>query len=149
MRWRCLDRVESFAAWKFIRGRKAVSFEEGSLLRNFDRVDEFPASLLIESCVELARWLAATSSGFSQIALLEQINDFRLTETPETGDLLTLAIEVVRRDEHAGRVEVLCRVECGREPVADGHLTLALEPLGEHCDPTSEAALWSELYGAA
>ncbi len=148
MRWRCVDHIEEYVPWQSIRGIKSVSFEEGSLLRHFGRENEYSASLLIEGCVELARWLAAASSEFSQIAVLDQVESFQFTSAVETGDRMTIVLEA-DSDREDCKMFARCRVVDKDRAIAGGRLQLTLLPMNNYCDPDVEAALWGELYDAS
>ncbi len=142
-----VDRVDAFEAWTSIAGIKTISFEEGQLLAWCGRADEYPLTLVVEGCVELASWLVARSSGFTQACLLDSVDDFHFERSPEVGDRLRLSVTVHSRSERA--VSIACGVDDGRGRIAGGGLTLALTALAEYCDPESEAALWQEINGTA
>lgn len=146
MRWRLVDRVDAFAAWRSIAGRKAVSLEEYSLLAPLGRPGVFPESLALECGVELARWLAAASSEFRQAAVLEGIEAFAFRGPAGPGAELAVSVEVTRREPEA--LHVACRIASGGRPAAEGGLRLALVPLAEGFDGNRLAAQWRELYAA-
>ncbi len=142
-----VDRVYAFEAWTSIVGVKTISFEEGQLLAWCGRASEYPRTLVVQGCVELASWLAARSSGFTQACLLDDIDNFRFERAPEVGDRLRLSVTVHSKSDCA--VSIACRVDAGRGPIASGMLTVALVPLADYRDPESEAALWQEINGTA
>jgi 3-hydroxymyristoyl/3-hydroxydecanoyl-(acyl carrier protein) dehydratase len=146
MRWRFTDRVDTFVPWRSIAGRKTVSLEEYSLPDPFGRAGACPASLVMECCVELGRWLAAASSGFEQAAVLEGVEAFAFRGAAGPGDALAVTVSVTRRGAEA--LDVDCRVEAGGRPVAGGALRLVLVPLGEGFARDRVAAQWRELYAA-
>jgi len=41
MKWRLIDKLERYEPWRSVSGRKAVSFEEYSLLKPFGRKGDF------------------------------------------------------------------------------------------------------------
>jgi hypothetical protein len=146
MRWRFVDRVTSFEAWRSITGRKAVSLEEYYLLQPLGREGVAPESLLLESCVELARWLVAASSGFSQIAELAAAEQFAFREGATTGTVLRIAETVAYRA--AGRLFADCRVTVEEQTVAAGRLALSLMPADGAFQAGELEELWREIHGA-
>ena len=147
MRWRMLDRMNDLVPWVTISGRKAVSLEEYLLLEPFGRQGFLPESLILESCVALARWLVAASSGFSLTATLNEVREFRIDEPPGAGQLLDLTARV--RNRRRDDLELGCRVTSATKPVAQGTITVSLVPTSECFDPTALEAMWGALYGAA
>jgi 3-hydroxymyristoyl/3-hydroxydecanoyl-(acyl carrier protein) dehydratase len=146
MRWRFTDRVDAFAPWRSIAGRKTVSLEEYSLRDALGQAGTFPGPLVLECGVELARWLAAASSGFEQAAILDVVETFAFRSAAGPGDVLAVTVSVTRRGAEA--MDVDCRVEAGGRPVAGGALRLALVPLGDGFSRDRVAAQWRELYAA-
>ena len=160
MRWRLADRVESFEPWREIRGRKAVSLEEYELLAPLGREGACPESLVLESCVEFARWLVAASSNFEKTCVLEAVGDFRFLEEAGMGDSLAVAVAAAgERGKVSGPLAVKapdtfslfalqCRVERQGRPVAAGGIVVGLLPLAEGYDREAVECLWRELHGA-
>jgi len=143
MRWRFVDRVDEFEPWARISGRKSVSLEEYSLLARLGREGVLPESLVVESCVHLARWLAAKSSDFEQTCLLAGIGSFTFEREIGMGDSLLMTLVVQDRSEE--RLKVHCEVS----NAAQGELLLSLIPLAETCDPENTATMWHEIHGQA
>lgn len=98
MRWRFLDKVTLLDPWRAASGEKAVSLEEYLLLDPFGRKGQFPETLILESCVELVRWLVERSSGFERTCILAEIERFSLRSVVGMGDVLTLRADVAARD---------------------------------------------------
>ena len=65
MRWRFTDKVLAFTPWRSILSLKAGSLEEYGLLERWGEPGQAPAILLLESCLQAARWLVEASSDFS------------------------------------------------------------------------------------
>jgi hypothetical protein len=143
MRWRFVDKVESFQPWQAATGRKAISFEEASLCERLGRKGVLPESLVLESCVQLVRWLVAASSEFATTCLLTEVERFALLHKVGMGDSLALAATVLGRE--AGRLRVECRVECRGQAVAEGVLSVELLPLSACAPPEDTRSLWREL----
>lgn len=146
MRFRLIDRVDSFEAWSAIAGRKAVSFEEYSLLKPFGRFGVFPEDLVLGGCVELGRWLVAASSSFELIAILGEVRDFAVDARAGAGQLLEMAAEVTLRAED--HLDLECAVGCAAGPVARGSIGLVLLPAHGYYDCELLKAAWGELNGA-
>jgi len=147
VRWRMLDHMNDLVPWVAISGRKAVSLEEYLLLEPFGRQGFLPESLILESCVELIRWLVAASSGFSLTATLNEVREFRVDEPAGIGQVLELTARV--RSRRPDDLELECRVRSATKPVGQGTITVSLVPTGECFDPTALEAIWGQLYGAA
>jgi hypothetical protein len=162
MRWQFVDRITRFDRWAAIEGVKAVSLEEYSLLEPLGRKGALPEVLVLESCVQLARWLVAASSEFRESCLLCGVHDFAIQREAGAGCMLALSVTSVsgRRPpslaagadaEPPGpdndRVEVQCVVDGGRERLAHGRLLLRRIRMNEVADADAQAALWRELYG--
>lgn len=144
MRWRFVDRIERMAPWRSIRGRKSLSFEEYNLLAPFGREGVLPETLIIETCVQLVRWLAIGSSDFRQIAVLSGLEGFAFEDIVGMGDVLTASASVKRRDEHC--LDVDCRILVGDRPVGKGTVLAALEDLAPfYCRESVEIG-WRSLY---
>ena len=143
MRWRFADRIDAFEPWTRISGRKSVSLEEYSLLTRLGREGVLPESLVVESCVQLARWLVAKSSSFEQTCLLAGIDSFAFEREVGMGDSLRMTVTVRDRSEDS------FSAHCEVSDVAQGELLLTLIPLAETCDPENTATLWHEIYGQA
>lgn len=145
MRWHFMDKVVRFEPWKAIEGRKTISLEEYSLLEPFGRKGSFPESLVVESCVHLARWMVAVSSAFEQTCILSAIDQFGFERETSPGSTLTVSLEVT--DRQSRDVHLACRVGIGGQQVSHGTLAVSLLPLNEAIVAEDIRALWQELYG--
>lgn len=147
MRWRFVDRVTAFEPWTRIEGRKCVSLEEYSLLDAFGREGEFPESLVIESCVQFARWLVAASSGFRQFSTLVSVGGFLFENTVRPGHALDVAVTITARSDDL--IETRCEVSVPSGTVGKGVLCLRIVPLHDFNDPDNMRVMWKELRGQA
>ena len=143
MRWRFVDKIENFQPWQAATGRKAISFEEASLCERLGREGVLPESLVLESCVQLVRWLVAASSEFASTCLLTEVERFVLHREVGMGDSLALAVTVLACEPDRLRVE--CRAECRGQVVAEGVLSVELLPLSACASPEDARSLWCEL----
>ena len=144
MRWRFVDRIEEFGPWAFIRGRKAISLVEYSLLNPFGREGVFPESLALESCIHLARWLVIRSSSFKSTCLLSEVGTFSFNNEVGMGDILSMGITVTMRREDSLKLD--CEATKGEHLICCGGLTVGLMDLTGVADPEVMKAMWQELY---
>jgi 3-hydroxymyristoyl/3-hydroxydecanoyl-(acyl carrier protein) dehydratase len=144
MRWRLVDRVDRFEGWRLIAGRKAVSLEEYSLLEPLGRRGVLPESLVLACCVEMARWLAAASSGFELTGALESVENMNFARQARPGAALEICAETTRSGD-ALRAD--CVVRCGGEELAAGRIGFALVPLAGSFDREWVEGVWKELRG--
>lgn len=147
MRWRFLDRIDYFAAWSELHGRKAVSFEEYSLLKPFGRKGAFPESLVLESCVAAVRWLVLRSSDFGTVPLLNGVDRFTFNHEVRAGDVLELEINLLEIESAC--VVAACSVRAGDRAMASGQLTFQSVEAARLWDPEKTRILWERLYAAA
>jgi hypothetical protein len=146
VRWRFVDHVDGFQRWTAISGRKCVSLEEYCLADKAGRDVALPESLVLESCVELGRWLAAASSEFTLTAALCEVRRFAWARPAGMGEVLRMDLCAERIGEE--HLCIACSVHCGPERVAEGTVTVALMPLEEGFDAAVMRARWEELRGA-
>lgn len=147
MRWRFVDKISSFASWHSAVGRKAVSLEEYSLLDPFGRKGVLPDLLILETCVELARWLVLRSSGYAKTCILNHVDRFAFSGNVGMGDVLRIYASVA--DRNAESVTVNCRVSCEDRAVAEGTFAVSLFGLAGTLERETVEAMWKELYGAS
>ena len=146
MRWHLIDRITTFRKWSSVRGRKAVSFEEYSLLKPFGRKGFFPETLAVETCVELVRWFVKKSSNFNELCLLSEVEEFSFISQIGAGDVLDISASVLRNGN--GMVHMQCRISTGGGEVAHGRIAVELFPLAEYDNRELTEDLWKELYVA-
>lgn len=146
MRWQLADRVDSFDPWVAIAGRKAVSFEEYSLLRPFGRQGTFPESLVLEACVALGRWLVTASSQFSLTGTLSAVHRFQWEAPVGMGQVIKLEVQVRQRRQN--EVDLECHAHSDGRTVAHGAVSIALLPADAFFAPGVLETTWKELYGA-
>ena len=144
MRWRLLDRVVHLETWKSARGIKAVSFEEYTLREPFGREGTLPESLVMESCVELVRWLVAGSSDFEMTCLLDEVAEFSFSGKAGMGESLDVRATIVAKE--SSRLVVECSIAVGEREIARGQLRVGLVPMAESFDVEWMRGRWDELY---
>ena len=157
MRWQFTDRILHFQPWKTISVLKAGSLEEYSLLERWGEPGQAPAALLLESCIQAARWLVEGSSGFTLTCEPLEIPYWKVLPGLKPGERFCIFLQVAEQDRaqisfyvHQHRVlpgETLPAPDFGlngqQEP--DALLTAALVPLTERCLPADRECLWREL----
>jgi len=161
MRWRFTDKVLSFTPWQAVVTLKAGSLEEYSLLERWGRPGEAPAVLVLEACIQSARWLVEASSAFSQNIEPLEIVHWRVMDGLRPGERLRISLRVEERSaEHIcfkawqerllpGQVcaSVSSSPACDSPDAAEPDLlfSAALVPLAERFLPRDRECLWQEL----
>ena len=111
MRWHFVDRIGKFKPWQSIIGLKGISLEEYSLLEPFNRKSIFPESLILESCLHLARWLVMKSSDFTQTSVVSRFENAQFHNEAVMGDVLNIVLTVKSRGD--ALIEFDCNVTAG------------------------------------
>jgi hypothetical protein len=156
MRWLFTDKALYFEPWKCIMAVKAGSLEEYGLLERWGEPGQAPASLLLESCVQTARWLVEASSSFTQSCDVTAIDYWRSMEGLHPGERYCVLLRVLER--HENRLALTAnglRVMPGaalpgaafrNEPgEADGTFSVSFTPLAARCLPADRECLWREI----
>jgi 3-hydroxymyristoyl/3-hydroxydecanoyl-(acyl carrier protein) dehydratase len=143
MRWRFLDRVDSFSPWRALAGRKGVSFEEFCLLGRWGREGELPETLVLESCFEAARWLAAASSDFRRTATPAGSEEFRFEAEAGPGAVLEVEVEVLSQAQDALFCEAV--VSSAGKRLAGGRLEMRLAAVEPGDEPERQREVWGQL----
>jgi 3-hydroxyacyl-[acyl-carrier-protein] dehydratase len=94
MKFRMVDQILAFAAAKSIRGAKTVSFEEYTSKDAFGTPPQLPATLAMESLIQLGSWLIMLSSEFREIGLLESIEAASFDHPLGPGERMLVQVEV-------------------------------------------------------
>jgi 3-hydroxymyristoyl/3-hydroxydecanoyl-(acyl carrier protein) dehydratase len=144
MRWRLLDRVTRLDDWTFARGTKAVSFEEYTLREPFGREGTLPETMVLESCVELLRWLVAHSSDFALTCALAEVSCYDMADEAGMGDCLQ--VETTVMDRQGSSLLAACTVTVADRLVAQGKVRVALLPMAGSFDVAWMRGRWCELY---
>lgn len=147
MRWCFTDRIHKIENWKSISGRKLSSLEEYCLCEPLGREGVLPETLVVESCVELLRWLVAVSSDFKKTCMTTSIEEFNLSGACGMGEALEIIIDLVEHNEDM--ITARCSVSGRKCGIASGKIQVELCPLAECFDPAILAEQLKELYGPA
>lgn len=144
MRWRLLDRVSRLDDWAFAQGTKAVSFEEYCLREPFGREGTLPETMVLESCVELLRWLVAHSSDFTLTCALAEVSGYEVAGEAGMGDCLH--VEATIRDRQEFSLLADCKVTVADRLIAQGTVRVALLPMAGSFDVAWMRGRWCDLY---
>lgn len=156
MRWRFTDKALLFEPWERIVTVKAGSLEEYSLLEPWGDTGRAPASLLLESCVQAARWLVEASSAFTLSCVLRDISIWQAMDGLRPGERYCAALWVTERSEtHLTLALRHARVMPGEDlpgtefrqsrGEADGVFSVSFTPLDEWHAPGDRECLWREM----
>ena len=144
MKLRMVDRIVDWAPWRDIRGVKAVSFEEYSLKQPLGEVPRLPETLLLASLFQLAGWLIALSSDFSQMGIVAAAREVRFASPVGPGQRVEMEVTVERRRNDGLLLSGTGRV--GSREVASGAGWLVIPvPLTDFHDPDDLRTLYSEI----
>ena len=153
MRWRFVDTMHAYKEWARLEGVKAISLEEYCLLERQGREGVLAESLILESCIQLGRWLIIRSSDFKQSCNVEEIKYFNFESRVGMGDRLELAIEFEKIDYSAdsvgasNRCMMNCKAHAGGRLAAQGRIIVELTELASLANPEDLKAMWRERYG--
>jgi hypothetical protein len=158
VRWRFTDKVLHFAAWESLLTLKAGSLEEYCLPECLGLPKGVPAVLLMESCLQSARWLVEASSGFSLSCELLDIERWQVAPGLEPGERYCAFVRVRTRDNTT--IDLALRQKIVRAGEAlpdeaywrddsqdDAWFVCTFVPLDERCPPDDRASLWGEMCG--
>ena len=155
MRWRFVDKAVFFTPWEAIAIIKAGSLEEYSLLERWGESGLAPASLLLESCVQAARWLVEASSSFSLTCELREVVFWHGMEGLRPGERYWAFLQVVERDGESLTLalrqkrllpgEGALAPDFGCNSEADGMFSVSLTHLAARYLPCDRECLWQEI----
>ncbi|MBF0499199.1 MAG: hypothetical protein HQM09_03660 [Candidatus Riflebacteria bacterium] len=92
MRFRFVDRITRWEPYRTLDGAKTVSFEEYELKTLFGDPPELPRLLVAECLYQAAGWLAALSSKFTFIGLIEDIGRVEFISSLKPGEKLDFSV---------------------------------------------------------
>ena len=118
MKFRFVDRITAWEPFRSIQGCKSVSFEEYSLKERFGEPPGLPATLVLESFLQLGNWLILLSTDFAQMSLVIRLQEIRFDGILRPGQKLEMKVVMTnRRDD-------------GYELEGEGWEGLAASPIG-------------------
>jgi hypothetical protein len=157
VRWRFTDKILFFSPWEAILTLKAGSLEEYSLLERWGEPGRAPATLLLEACVQSARWLVEASSEFTRSCDPVEITHWQTPPGLRPGERFCALLRVEAREAEHIRFRVGQKILApGESPppieairaAVDGvsaSLLCALTPLDDRHLPADRACLWREI----
>src|SRR5262245_5574034 len=93
MRYLLVDRILEWQPGSSIRGVKGVAMSEDFLEFHFPKNPVMPGLLLLEAMVQLAGWLEAASSDFSNWVLLQKVDRCMFYGFTLPGDSVDLQVQ--------------------------------------------------------
>lgn len=137
-----IDRVTKFESWKSIEGKKTVSLEE--LLMLDDGTGNYlPQTLVLESCIELARMLINRSSDFTISSILSEAEEFSFPSRVGAGEVMKISAEITGRDDETASFK--CRISLSEKEAVSGQITVSLIPLKELSEHKQIKIMWEEV----
>ncbi len=118
MRFQFVDRIEKIQKFKYARGIKTVSFEEGFLLSPYGENGHIPRMLLIECAAQLVSWLVLCSTDFRKLPLIAKIDRATLDCSVPAGSVLGLEVDV--ESWHDDGALLQCRIFMNDHLIAEG-----------------------------
>ncbi|HOT75105.1 MAG TPA: hypothetical protein PK467_04915 [Candidatus Wallbacteria bacterium] len=90
MKFRFVDAISRIKKNEYMKGHKAVSFEEGFLKRPYCKSGFLPRTLLMETLAQLASWLIVYSTDFKLKPVLACVDKIEIFADARTGDLIEI-----------------------------------------------------------
>jgi 3-hydroxymyristoyl/3-hydroxydecanoyl-(acyl carrier protein) dehydratase len=147
LKFRLVDKIVQFSQNKSIETRKAISFEEFSLLKVWGRKGTFPETLILQFAVESLSWLVAMSTKFQKICVLEQLDEAAFLAQTAPGATLTAHVDMTDlTDSHC---QCVFAIYDRQQKIAHGSFRGATMPLSKSYNPDDYALIWRELYAEA
>jgi 3-hydroxyacyl-[acyl-carrier-protein] dehydratase len=144
MKFRLVDRILEWTPHQRIRGLKAVSFEEYSLKEAFGEAGQLPATLLLESLLQLGNWLILLSSDFQQTGLVVKLGQVRFHEPLRLGQQVELDVQLRRGREDGFLLNGQGSVQ-GRTLITGLDCVAVPTPAADYVNPEDLRVLFSEI----
>jgi 3-hydroxymyristoyl/3-hydroxydecanoyl-(acyl carrier protein) dehydratase len=145
MKHRLVDRILAWQPKTSIRGIKTVSLEEYSLKEAFGGPPRLPESLVLESIVQLGRWLLVLSSDFARTGVLAGADRVCFEAFVQPGEHMVIDVTVREYNQDCMAFDATGRTS-RRACVAATGCILAPLPLCTCCDPADLRTLYGEIY---
>lgn len=143
MRFLLVDAITDVGRDGRITGVKNASISEDYFTHHFPQRPIVPGMLILESVVQLARWLTVAESDFTTTLLLSGVRQAKFRDFAGPGD--QLVVEVVRTGETGGEPEFTGTVRVRGRKTATVTLTCRTVPLAELEDPMDAKHLYEIL----
>ena len=145
MKFRMVDRVIECCNLKNIKTRKAISFEEFSILKVWGRKGAFPETLILQFAVESSKLLIAASSKFKQIGMVQIFSNIHFHNVTTPGDVLTGESTIVNYGDNS--YEFQFDIFATERKIADGNLLMTTIQLDSCYDTEKFILMWGEIGG--
>jgi 3-hydroxyacyl-[acyl-carrier-protein] dehydratase len=145
MKFRMVDRILAYEPHRSIRGIKAVSFEEYRLRAAVDVQPQLPASLLLQSLVELGNWLLILSSDFTRNSHLVSLDRVEFHSALRPGEQLLIDVTLCHHDDRTAHFTGRGRTT-GRDIITVTAWQSSLLPLSQYFSPDDLRVLFSEIH---
>jgi 3-hydroxymyristoyl/3-hydroxydecanoyl-(acyl carrier protein) dehydratase len=99
MKFRMVDKILEWEAYRSIRGVKAVSFEEYESKKPLGGNARLPESLLLESLFQMGNWLIVLSSDFQRMGIVKEFGSVQFAGELRPGKRLSIDVQVKEHDE--------------------------------------------------
>ncbi len=117
MRFLLFDRITHLEPGRRVEGVKQVSLADEAFRGHFDRRSLFPATLVIESMLQLTAWSAIAAHDFRFSVVLSVMEDARVPSALEPGTTLHLVGELLGTNPKGSIARA--RAEVAGETVAE------------------------------
>ena len=144
MKHRMVDRIVAWEPWRNIRGMKAVSFEEYCIRSPLGESEQLPATLVLESLLQLGEWLIIVSSDFTQIGLPQQALSVEFHDALRPGERITIEVTIGERCETDVVLSGVGHVDARSIVNVEG-CRLILHPLEQFHSPADLQVLCSQI----
>jgi 3-hydroxyacyl-[acyl-carrier-protein] dehydratase len=104
MRYLLIDHITEWKPGEMIRGVKNVAMSEDFLEFHFPKNPIMPGVMLLEALVQMAGWLQAASSDFSEWILITKVRKSNFYGFAFPGDQVALEVEDISQGEAGTRV---------------------------------------------
>jgi 3-hydroxymyristoyl/3-hydroxydecanoyl-(acyl carrier protein) dehydratase len=104
MRYLLIDHIKEWKQDTFIKGVKNIAMSEDFLEFHFPRNPIMPGVLLLESLTQLAGWLEAISSDFTQWLLVKKVRKCSFYGFALPGDQVELEVRLISDDKQGVKV---------------------------------------------
>ncbi len=145
MKFRCVDKIVSWAPHQRIAGVKAVSFEEYMLKDAWGDEPRLPEALLLESFFQLGNWLILLSSDFRQMGVVVRMTEARFHDALRPGQQLRMEVTLAR--QHDDGFEFAGEGRVNGRPIITGLGCLAAAvPTADYQNPDDLRVLFEEIF---
>ncbi len=143
MKFRLVDKIVDYSKGISITTRKAISFEEYSLLKPWGRKGAFPETLILQIAVESASLLLAVTSEFREICLLKEVVSASFQKQTKPGDILSGTVDIHKTDETHWYCKF--KISAGQNEISKGIFVAETIPLHSCFYTEDYILLWKEL----